>query len=56
MAYAWLVDPLGRTLEAFEPRDGVWALIAAHQDDARIRVSPFDAIEAIELPLSDLWA
>lgn len=53
VAHAWLVDPLGRTLEAFELRDKLWALIATHQDDALVRVPPFDAIE---LPLSDLWA
>lgn len=53
VAYAWVVDPLGRTLEAFELRDKLWALIATHQDDALLRVPPFDAIE---LPLNDLWA
>jgi Uma2 family endonuclease len=53
VAYAWLVDPLGRTLEAFELRDKLWALIATHQDEALVRVPPFDAIE---LPLNDLWA
>jgi Uma2 family endonuclease len=53
VAYAWLVDPLGRTLEAFELRDQVWALISTRQDDALVRVPPFDAIE---FPLKDLWA
>jgi Uma2 family endonuclease len=53
VAYAWLVDPLGRTLEAFELRDKVWTLIATHQDDALVHVPPF---HAIELPLNDLWA
>jgi Uma2 family endonuclease len=53
VAYAWLVDPLARTLEAFELRDQVWGLIATLQDSAAVRVPPFDAIE---FPLSDLWA
>jgi Uma2 family endonuclease len=53
VAYAWLVDPQARTLEAFELRDQVWALIATLQDDASVRVPPFDAVE---FPLNDLWA
>ncbi len=53
VAYAWVVDPLAHTLEAFELRQGFWVLIATLADDAPVRVPPFDAIE---FPLSDLWA
>ncbi len=45
VAHAWLVDPDAHTLEAFELRDGFWLRIAALQDDAAVRVAPFDAIE-----------
>jgi len=52
VAHAWLVDPEAHTLEAFELRQGFWLLIATLQDDAAVRVAPFDAIE---FSLSDLW-
>lgn len=50
--HAWLVDPDARTLEAFELRDGVWAMIAAMQDDASVQIAPFDAVA---FSLADLW-
>lgn len=53
VAYAWLVDPIAHTLEAFGLRDQAWSLIVTLQDSAAVRVPPFDAIE---FPLSDLWA
>lgn len=52
VAHAWLVDPEAHTLEAFELRQGFWLLIATLQDDAPVRVPPFDAIE---FSLADLW-
>jgi Uma2 family endonuclease len=51
--FVWLVDPLMRTLEAFKLASGLYALLGAWKDDARIRVEPF---EAIELELGILWA
>lgn len=51
--HAWLVDPLARTLEAFELRGGLWALIATLAECDVVRVPPFDAIE---FSLGDLWA
>ena len=53
VAYAWLVDPLAHTLEAYELGQGLWVLIATLADDAPVRVPPFDAVE---FSLSDLWA
>ena len=51
--HAWLVDPIAQTLELFElDADGRWILADVHQDDARVRAAPFDAIE---LDLSLLW-
>ena len=53
VAHLWFVDPIARTLEAFENRGGEWTLIAALRDDEAVSVPPFDAIE---FPLSALWA
>ncbi len=46
--YLWLVDPEARTLEAFRMEGDRYLLIATHEDDDRVRVAPFDAVE-IEL-------
>lgn len=50
--WAWLVDPLLRTLEALRWESGRWALLGTWRDDARVRAEPFDAIE---LELAVLW-
>jgi Uma2 family endonuclease len=50
--WAWLVDPLQRTLEALRLDQGRWTLLDTWRDDARVRVEPFDAIE---LDLAALW-
>ena len=52
VAYLWLVDPIDRTLEAFELRDGEWVLVACAKDDEPVSVRPFDAIT---FSLGDLW-
>ena len=52
VACAWLVDPEARTLEAYEPSQGHWMLIAALQENAPVRVAPFAAVEFF---LADLW-
>ena len=52
VGYLWLVDPADRTLEAFELREGEWVLIATAQDDAPVRIRPFDAIT---FSLGHLW-
>ena len=52
VAHLWLVDPVDRTLEAFELRDGQWVLIATAADDDPVSFRPFDAIT---FSLGDLW-
>ena len=52
VGHLWLIDPTDRTLEAFELREGEWVLIATAQDDAPVRILPF---EAITFSLGDLW-
>lgn len=52
VAHLWFVDPIARTLEAFDNNDGSWTLITALKDDDKVSVPPFDAIE---FDLSALW-
>jgi Uma2 family endonuclease len=51
--FAWLVDPLLRTLEAYRLESSRWVQLGVWRDDARVRVEPF---EAHELELAALWA
>ena len=51
--FAWLIDPVARTLEAHELAAGNrWTVIANHRDNQKVRVAPFDAFE---LDLRLLW-
>jgi Uma2 family endonuclease len=52
VTWAWLVDPLQRTLEALKRADERWPLLGTWRDAARVRAEPFDAIE---LELAALW-
>jgi Uma2 family endonuclease len=52
VSYAWLVDPLQRSLEVLSLGLGRWKPLASHEGVARVRVPPFDAIE---LELGALW-
>jgi len=52
VGHLWFIDPIARTLEAFELRDGEWVLIAALADDAEVCVRPFDAVP---FRLDTLW-
>jgi Uma2 family endonuclease len=50
--YAWLIDPVLRTLEVFRRQGVEWLLQATHSDDELVRAVPF---EAVELELGALW-
>lgn len=50
--WAWLVEPLLRTLEALRWESDKWTLLGCWRDEARVRAEPF---EAIELELGALW-
>lgn len=52
VAYAWLVDPQRRALEADGLDNGRWRLLAEAPDRDSIAVAPFDALE---LDLANLW-
>ena len=53
VAYAWLVDPKRRTLEAYALAEGTWRLLAEASGNDSIAVAPFDALQ---LDLSNLWS
>jgi Uma2 family endonuclease len=53
VGWLWFVDPLARTLEGFEAREGLWTLVAALEGAGEARVAPFDAAG---FPLEALWA
>jgi Uma2 family endonuclease len=45
VTWAWLVDPLEKTLEVFERDGNRWTVAGLHGGDKTIRAVPFDAIE-----------
>jgi Uma2 family endonuclease len=50
--YAWLVDPLDRTLEVLSLEGGRWNLLGTHRGDEIVRAEPF---QAVEVDLLGLW-
>jgi len=50
--WAWLIDPLARTLEVLKLEHGRWTILATEVGSAVVRAEPF---EAIELELAALW-
>ena len=52
VGHAWLIDPVLKTLEAYQLEDRFWKLIGAFSEKDVVSIAPFDEI-AIELKL--LW-
>lgn len=52
VSYAWILDPLERTLEVFRLVNGRWTLVQGFQGAEKVCAEPF---EAIDLDLSRLW-
>lgn len=50
--FAWLVDPVARSVEVYACYDGKWLIESTHENQDVIRAVPF---EAIELELARLW-
>ena len=50
--WAWLIDPLARTLEVLKLENGRWTILATHAGNEVVRAEPF---EAIELELAAFW-
>lgn len=44
VAYAWLIDPVARTLEVLELSGGRWTIRATHGPDETVPIPPFDAV------------
>jgi Uma2 family endonuclease len=53
VSWAWLLEPMQRTLEVFQAQGGQWKTVGTWEGDAKVRAVPFDAVE---LDLSSLWA
>jgi Uma2 family endonuclease len=51
--YAWLLDPLAHTLEAYALEGGAWREIGRFAGAALVCVAPF---AAVTIDLGDLWA
>ena len=51
--FAWLLDPLAHTLEAYALEAGAWREIGRFAGAAQVSVAPFDAVT---INLADLWA
>jgi Uma2 family endonuclease len=45
VGFAWLVNPLLRTLEIYRLQNHAWLRVATHVGDERVRAVPFDAVE-----------
>ncbi len=52
VSYAWLIDPVPRTLEVLHLEFGRWSILATHIGDDVVRAEPF---ADIEIPLANLW-
>ena len=50
--FAWLVDPLARTLEVLRLDGGRWTILATHAGDETVHAEPF---ATLALTLGDLW-
>jgi Uma2 family endonuclease len=50
--HVWLIDPLERTLEVYARDDVGWELAGGFEDNALVRVEPFDEVP---LELGTLW-
>lgn len=52
VAYAWVLDPIQKTLEVYRLENGHWTLVELQVEDDKVRAVPF---EAVELSLTQLW-
>ncbi|MFH0998148.1 MAG: Uma2 family endonuclease [Pseudomonadota bacterium] len=52
ISYAWLIDPVAKTLEIFRLESGRWILLSVHSENDNVRPEPF---QEIEIPLQHLW-
>lgn len=52
VSWAWLVDPIGKTLESLRLEGERWTIVAVYKEGDVAKIQPFDAID---FALDDLW-
>jgi Uma2 family endonuclease len=52
VSYAWLVDPMMKTLEVFALEAGKWVVLDVYADNDKVRARPF---QELEFDLRHLW-
>ena len=50
--HAWLIEPMGQTLEVYRLESERWVLLGTHRGAVAVRAAPFDAVD---IDLSSLW-
>jgi Uma2 family endonuclease len=50
--YAWLIDPILKTLEAYKLESGRWMVQGLYSENDKVRAEPF---EEVEIDLANLW-
>jgi len=50
--YAWLIDPVLKTLEVFKLESGNWSVRGLYAEDEKVSAEPF---QEIEIDLENLW-
>jgi len=50
--HAWIVHPIGTTLQVYWRSEALWRLVTSYGGDDKVRAEPFDAIE---FDLGALW-
>jgi Uma2 family endonuclease len=50
--YAWLIDPIEKTLEVYRLENSRWVLFSVHSENDRVRAEPF---QEVEIALEYLW-
>jgi Uma2 family endonuclease len=50
--YLWFIDPLAKSLDAFQLENGKWLVVGLFVGSDKIRVAPF---EEAEIDLNALW-
>jgi Uma2 family endonuclease len=53
VAHVWLVDPIARTLEAYQHSEPGWVRLGAWHGDVEVRVDPF---ETMAIDLKAIWS
>lgn len=52
VAYAWIVDPIEKTLEAYALSDGRWKPIGEYRGDDQVSSTPFSEVS---IALGEIW-